>query len=229
MADRLELKEIIAIGRTFDEYCRMFDLTYTQLKGAAILDACGGVASFTAEANELGLNVKSADSIYAFSADELKAKSQADLDDMISKMNDIAGNYNWDFYKDIGGLASFRQKARDLFISDYRAGRPGRYIGTKFPDTIFTGQEFDITLMSHFLFLYDEHLDYDFHCDVIAELIRITREEVRIYPLFNLRWKRSAFVDKIIGDARFSRAKFEVKKTSFEFVKGANEYLSIRL
>ena len=76
MADRLELKDIIAIGRTFDEYCRMFDLTYTQLKGAAILDACGGVASFTAEANELGLNVKSADSIYASLRTNLREKAR---------------------------------------------------------------------------------------------------------------------------------------------------------
>ena len=126
-------------------------------------------------------------------------------------------------------LVSFRQKARDIFISDYGAGGRDRYISTRFPDTIFTGQEFDVTLMSHFLFLYDEHMDYNFHSDVVAELIRITREEIRIYPLFNLRWKRSVFVDRIIGDARFSRAKFEVRKTAFEFVKGADEYLSIKL
>jgi hypothetical protein len=61
----------------------------------------------------------------------------------------------------------------------------------------------------------------------VAELLRITREEVMIYPLFNLRWKKSLFVDRIMGDARFTKARFTVKKSGFEFVKGADEYLSI--
>jgi hypothetical protein len=228
MAEKLELKDVIAIGRTFDEYCRMFDLTFTQLKGAAILDAGGGVSSFTAEACGLGLNVKSADRIYGFAADELAAKSSIDLEEMLVKLPEVAENYNWDFYKDIPGLAGFRREARKRFLADYQSGHTGRYVKTEFPDTVFTGKEFDIAIMSHFIFLYDEHLDYNFHRDVIAELIRITREEIRIYPLLNLRWKRSAFVDRIINDAGFSGVKFSVKKCGFEFVKGADEYLVIK-
>ena len=147
---------------------------------------------------------------------------------MLDKIPAVAENYNWDFYKDIAGLAAYRQKARKKFLADYSAGHTGRYVRTEFPDTVFTDKEFDITLMSHFIFLYDEHLDYNIHRDIVAELIRITREEIRIYPLSNLRWKRSSFVDMIMGDAGFSKAKFSVKKCDFEFVKGAGEYLVIK-
>jgi hypothetical protein len=227
MAKKFELRDVIAIGRTFDEYCRMFNLTFTRLKGVAVLDAGGGVSSFTAEANGLGLNVKSADRIYGFSPQELESKSAVDLAEMLSKIDDIKENYNWDFYGNSTGLAQYRENARAGFIADYKVNRASHYVKTSFPWTVFTGGEFDITIMSHLLFLYDEHLDYEFHADTVAELLRITREEVMIYPLFNLRWKKCLFVDRIMGDARFSKSRFTVKKSGFEFVKGANEYLSI--
>lgn len=227
MADKFELADIIAIGRTYDEYRRMFGLDISRLKNAAILDAGGGVSSFTAEAAALGLNAMSADRIYRFTPDELRQKSSADLDEMLSKIDGIRENYNWDFYRDREGLAAYREKARAAFIADYAMNRASRYVDTSFPWTVFTAGEFDIAIMSHLLFLYDEHLDYKFHADTLSELIRITREEVMVYPLYNLRWKKSVFVDRIMSDPLFSRVKFTVKKSGFEFVKGADEYLSI--
>ena len=228
MPDKMDLKDIIAIGRTLDEYSRMFDLRFTQLKGASILDMGGGVSSFTAEANELGLNVKSCDWIYGFTAGELEKKCVADLGVMLEKLPAIRDNYRWDFYKNEAGLREFREKAYKAFIEDYKKGHGNRYIKSELPFTVFTDKEFDITLVSHFLFLYDEHKDYNFHLDSIAELIRITKEEVRIFPIVNLRWKKSEFVDRIINEPDFGKCRFEVKKVDFEFVKGGNEYLSIK-
>jgi len=228
MPEKFDIKDIIAIGRTLDEYSRMFDLRFTQLKGAAILDMGGGVSSFTAEANELGLNVKSCDRIYGFSADELEDKCVNDLGVMLKTLPPVRDNYRWDFYKDEGGLRAFREKAYRGFIEDYKKNRANRYIKSGLPYTVFTDKEFDITLVSHFLFLYDEHRDYNFHLDSIAELIRITKEEIRIFPIMNLRWKKSEFVDKIMNEPAFGKCVFEVKKVDFEFIKGGNEYLSIK-
>jgi hypothetical protein len=227
--EKFELNNVIAIGRTFDEYCSMFDLTFTGLKGAQILDAGGGVSSFTAEANELGLQVKSADRIYGLSPEKLYDKGMADLKEVRSKIGDISGHYNWDFYRDENGLRSYREKAITKFIPDFKTYGNRRYINTSFPDTVFTDKEFDITLVSHFIFLYDEHLDYNFHMDTLKELIRITKEEIRIFPLWNLRWKKSDFVDSIMKEADLSKVKIELKKSNLEFVKGANEYMKITL
>jgi hypothetical protein len=227
--DKLELDDIIAIGRTLDEYSRMFDLRFSSLNNTQILDAGGGVSSFTAEACALGLDAKSADRVYKFIPEELEKKCVSDLSGMLSKLPDVRDNYNWDFYGNEAGLKKYREEAYNTFLADYRIHRGIRYINTRLPGTVFTDREFDLTLVSHFLFLYDEHLDYNFHADAIAELIRITREEIRIFPIVNLRWKRSEFVDKIINDPVFSRVGFEIKKVDFEFVRGGCEYLGIRI
>ncbi len=227
--EKFELNDIIAIGRTLDEYSRMFDLRFTELKNTQILDAGGGVSSFTAEANELGFDAKSADRLYKYSPEELEPKCRQDLAEMISKLPAVKDNYNWGFYKDIETLKKYREEAYKRFIVDYKAKGNYRYINTSLPDTVLTDKEFDLTLVSHFLFLYDEHLDYNFHCDAISELIRVTREEIRIFPIVNLRWKRCEFVDRIMNDMKFTKVKFEIKRVDFEFVKGGNEYLSIQI
>lgn len=229
MGQKFDLKDIIAIGRTLDEYSRMFDLRFSGLKGAQVLDAGGGVSSFTAEANDMGLSVKSADRVYKFSAVELEVKCKNDLEEMFSKLLPVRNNYNWDFYGNEAGLRRYREDAYKKFLEDYGKNPHDRYIRTGFPCTAFTDREFDLTLMSHFLFLYDEHMDYSFHADTIAELIRITKEEIRIFPVVNLRYGRSGFLDRITNDSRFSKADFRVIKVDYEFVRGGNEYLSIRL
>src|ERR1035437_1452821 len=112
MPEKFDIKETIAIGRTFDEYSRMFDLRFTWLKNASILDMGGGVSSFTPEACELGLNVKSCDRIYGFTPEELEAKCRADLEGMLEKLPAVRKNYLWDLYKDEEGLRSYRSEER---------------------------------------------------------------------------------------------------------------------
>jgi len=50
MDKQLILKDIVLIGRTFDEYYRMFDLNDELLKKEEILDVASGVSSFCTEA-----------------------------------------------------------------------------------------------------------------------------------------------------------------------------------
>ena len=46
MDKQLVLKDIVLLGRTFDEYYRMFDLNDELLKKEKILDVASGVSSF---------------------------------------------------------------------------------------------------------------------------------------------------------------------------------------
>ena len=50
----LELSRVVFIGRTYDEYIKMFDLTTEELMKYSILDAPAGACSFTSVANDLG-------------------------------------------------------------------------------------------------------------------------------------------------------------------------------
>jgi hypothetical protein len=77
--------------------------------------------------------------------------------------------------------------------------------------------------------MYDEYLNYEFHKEVIKELIRITSKEIRIFPLVNLKGEKSLFVKELLGDESFSDYKIDIVKVNYEFVKGGNEMLVIYL
>ena len=45
----------------------------------------------------------------------------------------------------------------------------------------FNNEQFHLVLSAHFLFMYSDRLDYDFHVQTIRELPRVASEEVRIF------------------------------------------------
>jgi len=61
----LQLDRVVLLGRTFEEYRRYFLLEPGDLIGKRVLDVAGGVSSFCAEANQLGIKVTSFDPIYS--------------------------------------------------------------------------------------------------------------------------------------------------------------------
>ncbi len=101
MDKQLDLKDVVLIGRTFEEYCKMFDLDSNLLKNEIILDVASGVSSFCAEANREGFNVTASDRIYSSSPLEIEQKCRQDLDMVVKQLPDIADLYVWNFFKDI--------------------------------------------------------------------------------------------------------------------------------
>ncbi len=83
-------------------------------------------------------------------------------------------------------------------------------------------------LVSHFLFLYDDLFDYDFHKASILELARIVQREIRIYPLINLSAIRSSYLEQLMHDSACFGLTFERVKSEFEFFKNADQLLIIR-
>ena len=67
----LQLDRIVLLGRTFEEYRRYFLLEPNDLIGKRVFDMAGGVSSFCAEANQLGIKVTSFDpTIYSVAVRE---------------------------------------------------------------------------------------------------------------------------------------------------------------
>jgi hypothetical protein len=226
--EKFDIKDIIAIGRTFEEYRAFFRLDQVDLKANSILDAGGGVSSFTAEADEKGIISTSADRLYNFTYEQLESKLQEDVELMLRTLKGCSENYLWNYYKDAGVLRLFRETAYKKFLADYKGNRGKKYVPAEFPYSCFMDREFTLTLVSHFLFLYDEHLDYEFHRNTLEELVRITKGEIRIFPIVNLRWKRSGFVDLFLKDPVFSKYDRQIVRVDFEFIRGGNEMLIIR-
>ncbi|WP_368489567.1 hypothetical protein [Clostridium sp. BJN0013] len=228
MEKKLDLKNIVLIGRTFNEYYRMFDI-HNISKSERILDVASGVSSFCAEARTLGYDVTASDRIYCFSAKKIKEKCAKDLEITMTKMEEIKDLYKWEYFKDIKHLKGHRKKAYKTFIQDFKQNSRVEYVTTEYPKSHFKDKQFNIALVSHFLFMYDEHLGYKFHKKVIEELVRITSKEIRVFPIVNLKCEKSLFVNRLIEDKCFSKYEIETVKVNYEFVKGGNEMLVIKV
>ena len=227
MSNYFKTDEVVLLGRTFEEYVGMFALDEATLQSSSILDAASGVSSFCAEANARGCSVTASDRIYTLSAGEIERKCRRDLDNMIMQLAGITENYVWDFFPNLDALRTQRERAYRGFIANYRQHGNRRYITTEYPDSRFADGQFDLALVSHFLFLYDDQLDYDFHKQTLLELLRIARE-VRLFPLVNMRTERASAIAKMIADPAFSAYDIRIVPVDYEFIRNSREMMVIR-
>jgi hypothetical protein len=84
----------------------------------------------------------------------------------------------------------------------------------------------ELALCSHFLFLYSEQRDLEFHMQAIAELCRVAGE-VRIFPLLELGSVRSRHLDAVVSSLRGRGHLVEAVKVDYELQRGGNEMLRI--
>ncbi len=218
-------KDIVPWGRNFDEYKRMFDLTDSELK-RKILGCGDGPASFNYECNSNGGNVTSVDPIYHMVREEIQKRIDETYCDVLSQTAANRDKFIWDTIKSIDDLGRIRMKAMNIFLDSYEDGKLNKkYLPGALPILPFTDNEFDISLSSHFLFLYTDNLTYEFHFKAIKEMLRVSNE-VRIFPLLDVNGKKSPFVQKTILD--FPEKEIEIKKVNYEFQIGGNELLIIK-
>lgn len=228
MQKKLDVDSIVFIGRTFDEYVKMFGLDMEYLKGKKILDCPAGACSFIAELTKIGIDGVGADILYDLAPETLKEKCRKDLQKVIDAISGIEDLYVWDFYGNIEGLKKRRIEAYQTFIEDYVEGvRQSRYVKVELPYLPFKDEEFSLVLSAHFLFLYGDRLDYEFHIKAIRELIRVASEEVRVFPVLGLDGKRYSLLDKVIEGLIGDGLEIGIVKVPFEFQKNGNEMLKI--
>ncbi|WP_409300550.1 SAM-dependent methyltransferase [Peribacillus sp. SCS-155] len=224
---KLDLERIIFIGRTYEEYLDMFLLSKEELEGKKILDCPAGACSFTAVGNKLGLGITACDIAYFHSGEDLKNKGLQDIEHTMERMENAKNNFEWDYFNDIEGLRKHRLSALQECANDMKNSSE-RYIPVTLPSLPFKTAEFDLLLSAHFLFTYSDRLDYQFHIETINELLRVTKEEIRIFPLVDLEGKRYEHLDKIISDIAVNGCTVEEVKVPYEFQTNANSMLKIK-
>ncbi|MEM7717537.1 MAG: SAM-dependent methyltransferase, partial [Cyanobacteria bacterium P01_A01_bin.68] len=149
------------------------------------------------------------------------------VDNIIDQVKATPDDWVWSYHKSPDDLRSRRIKAINLFTEDYDQGKQeSRYQIGELPKLNFQGFQYDIALCSHFLFLYSQHYDYQFHLDSIQEMLRISRE-VRIFPLLTLMLKRSPYLDSIVKHFSDKGYKVFTTQVQYELQKGGNEMLVI--
>ncbi len=222
----LQLDRVVLLGRTFEEYRRYFLLEPDGLVGKKILDVAGGVSSFCAEANALGINVTSFDPVYSLPPEKITERSEPDLESVYQTIGSVP-TYRWDFYKNPEYMRELRKRASTIFLSDYKT-HSERYVAGELPRLRFADGEFDLTLVSYFLFAYQDRLGYEFHRESILEIMRVTGGEARIYPTVTFEAQPSEYIPMLRSDPMLQYFEFTKIKTNFEFLVNSNFCLRIR-
>ena len=221
------LDQVVPWGRSFNEYCQMFDLGSAQL-GQRLLGVGDGPAAFNAELNRRGGRVLSVDPLYDFSAAEIRSRIAATYDHMLAEAERNRDEFVWDVIADPAMLGQVRMQAKNDFLDDFETGRAsGRYQAAALPELPFEDQCFDLALCSHFLFLYSEQFDVDFHINAILEMGRVAAE-VRIFPLLELGSKPSRHLMEAQRGFEQRGATVEIRQVPYEFQRGGNQMMVMR-
>ncbi len=227
--NKVNIDRIAFIGRTYAEYMRLFDLDETTLRQGSILDCPAGAASFTAEASKSGIDATACDILYGSELENLIEKGRKDIEHIYDKVKEVPRMFTWNYYKDIDNLISQREKALEIFATDFKRGSDeGRYKYGKLPELPYPDKHFSLVLSSHFLFLYGDWLDLGFHIECLKELARVCCGEFRIYPLTGLDAKPYPYLDEVLSILNENGMKVEIVQIPFEFQKGSNRMMIIK-
>jgi hypothetical protein len=223
----MRLEKVVPFGRSLDEYIGMFRLSPSDLE-QKILGVGDGPASFNAEATQLGYHVTSIDPIYQFSGTDIFARFTEVVDGIIEQVRQTPDSWVWTYHKSPEYLRQNRVRAIEKFLKDYDVGKQmGRYKFAELPDLSFADKEYNLALCSHFLFLYSDFYDYQFHLDSIIEMLRVA-SEVRIFPLLTLMLQRSPHLNQIVEQLTQLGYTVEIQRVAYEFQKSGNEMLVIK-
>lgn len=221
-----QLDQVVPLGRSFDEYVAMFALTEDDLK-KKILGCGDGPASFNAELTRRGGSVVSMDPLYAHGGDEIEQRIGETFEGVMEEVRKNRRNFVWKNLRSVDDLAAVRLQAMRSFLTDYAAGRAdGRYQEGSLPALDLPAGSFELGLCSHFLFLYSQHFDQDFHIAAIQEMCRVSTE-VRIFPLLQLGGKKSPYVEPVCE--HFEGCGFVARTVSvpYEFQRGGDQMLRV--
>jgi hypothetical protein len=204
----------------------MFDLDADLLSGR-ILGCADGPASFNAEMTALGRSVVSCDPIYQFPTSGIRERVEATYPLILEQVRQSQDDYVWDVIPSPEVLGEIRLAAMERFLADYEDGLVnGRYLPISLPNLPFDSDSFDLALCSHFLFLYSEQLDTDFHSAAVLELLRVAKE-VRIFPLLDLNCELSAHVQPVCDALAKLGHDVQITAVPYEFQRGGNQMMRI--
>lgn len=204
------LPRIVFFGRTFAEYAQMFSFTEAELAGKQILDCPSGPDSFVAESYHRGLDVVGCDPVYADqSAEKLYERAKADISFCLAQARVRMDQFPTFTDEIFAQFSQAKLDAMEKFYQDFKV-RPQAYHVGGLPHLPFADASFDWVLSAHFLLAYssietggilpDSPFDLGFHHQAIAELLRVTRSQVRLYPIYtnNHPRQRHAYVNPIV-------------------------------
>ncbi len=221
------LESVVPWGRSYEEYERMFALSARDMRGR-ILGCADGPAAFNAVATRRGAQVVSVDPLYRWSAAEIAGRIEATRETVLEQTRRNQADYRWERIASVEALWDQRRTVMETFLADFEAGRQRqRYVDGSLPDLPFPDDAFDLALCSHFLFLYSDHLDLEFHESALIELCRLATE-VRIFPLLALDGRQSPLVEPIAAFCHERGWDVTFERVPYEFQRGGHTSMKVR-
>jgi hypothetical protein len=215
---------MLVTSRSAAEYRAMFDLAAGDLVGP-VLDCCAGGSSFAAET---GGWVVAVDPAYALGPGDLAERVREGLDEGDRMIARNADRFEWGWYGDPGGRAAMRRSAGERFLADLRE-RPGRYVAGALPDLPLATGGVEVALCSHLLFTWAE-LGEEWHRQALAELVRVARREVRVFPVVaQATGEPVAFLDRLRAELEAGGHRTELRQVPYRFQRGGDRMLWIRV
>jgi SAM-dependent methyltransferase len=218
--------------RSYQEYVDMFSLTEEILAKGPILDVGAGASSFTAVVCLQGREAIAVDPLYQMKHEEIYTKGKLEIEESTQKLAGIANTLHWEYYGSLGQHQQNRERSLEQFIQAYRAdeGSKKKYVPGVLPELPFYDNQFSLVVGSHFLFLYQQQFDEQFHLDAIKELLRVCQPggRIRLYPLIGLDRRPYSKLPQLMEEMQRRGHACSLLPTSFRFLVGATHLLEIR-
>ncbi len=225
----LDVPSVAFFGRTLAEYAQFFAIDLNSLKGLSVLDVAAGPSSFTAEACKRGADAVAVDPLYGYTPAVLATHVQIDYRRMLAQMRAKPELLRFKSFGSIDEAETSRQSAAERFLADYaQQFVHNRYIGAALPQLPFLDGAFDLVLCAHLLFVYAKRFDFAFHLEACRELVRVSREEVRIHPVVGLGGKPYGDLDRLRAALAEDGIVSEVVPVDYEFFKGSDSMLVLK-
>jgi hypothetical protein len=211
---------MLVTSRSYAEYEAMFDLSELP---DSVLDCCAGGSSFTAEAAVRGIDAVAVDQAYELPMPDLVDTVRRSLPAGAAIVDEHAASFVWNWYGDPGRKDELRIEAADRFLQDVSVA-PERYVAGSLPELPFEDGRFDLVLCSHLLFTWADKYDRDWHLAALRELVRVSRSEVRIFPLVQQgAGDQVTYLPELLEALQPVRS--EIRKVPYEFQVGADQML----
>ena len=240
--DRFVLDGVAFYGRTYNEYAEMFNLQFNELQGKRVLDCASGPASFAAEAHRMRIHAIACDPMYVHGLQDLLPRAEEDVKLCVRKSDGQKKLFDKNANaaeKPDSHYVSEKQRALFTFSRDFTQGKvEGRYVAGSLPNLPFASNSFDLVLSAHLLFVYasringgmleEDKFTLGFHIEAIKELIRVSRNEVRIYPLKGPNCQDNPLMAAVLAALNSEPVEVDLRPVTYKDIVGANTMLLIR-
>lgn len=203
----------------------MFALSPANLE-RTILSVASGGSSLGAELRTQNSMVTSLDPLYKQPPEVVEQLITRQLQRLEGLIVENSPEWVWSYHGGKPSLLASRKKTFDAFLSDYRLHYGSQYYRASSLPFLSTERTYDLCLCSHFLFLYSNLLDYDFHITSIRSLLKVANE-LRIYPIMTQALVQYPHLDTLRTELQENGFRSRVVSVSYRLRRDSDHMLVV--